>query len=317
VRAPSAATIRRVVALVDPDHLQGLFGRPAAPPAADRTRLLGIAVDGKSVRGARGADGSMPHLLGASQHHRPVVLAQVQIPGNSNEIPHVGTLLDRIGLAPAADPGARTGVVITLDALHTQRATAEAIVARGADYVMTVKANQPQLLAAVSQTLTGPTAAFPGEHTAHHRGHGRTETRILRAAPATGIDFPHAAQAFRVVRYTGGLDGAHRRKEVVHGISSLTAARADEPAVAGLVRHHWSIENGVHWVRDVTLGEDASRVRTGNAPAVLAALRNLVIATIRHAGATNIAAATRWVATRAHNAIKLLTGKAKPDISPL
>ena len=89
---------------------------------------------------------------------------------------------------------------------------------------MTIKANQPRLLAAAQQALSGPATDF-AEHTEDERGHGRTEERILRTVAVTdemAIDFPHAAQIFRVIRYVGGLDGQRRTKEVAHCITSLT-----------------------------------------------------------------------------------------------
>ena len=93
--------------------------------------------------------------------------------------------------------------------------------------------------------------------------------------------------------YTGGLDGQRQRKEVVHGITNLTTGEADDARLAALVRGHWAIENNVHWVRDVTYREDAHRARTGNAPAVLACIRNLVTTALRLAANFNLAVARR------------------------
>jgi hypothetical protein len=115
-----------------------------------------------------------------------------------------------------------------------------------------VKANQPRLLTAAQQATSGPAAEFV-EHTEHTRGHGRTEERILRTVVVTdnmGIDFPHAAQVFRVIRYVGGLDGQRRTKEVAYCLTSLTPAKADAPDLGELLRGHWgAIENKTHWVR--------------------------------------------------------------------
>ncbi len=135
--------------------------------------------------------------------------------------------------------------------------------------------------------------------------------------PATGITFPGATQVFRVTRYTGGLDGQRARTEVVHGITNLTATEADDARLAALVRGHWSIENNVHWVRDMTFGEDAHRARTGNAPAVLACIRNLVTTALRLAGAVNIAAARRAAALKPATILRLLHRPPKPDKAPM
>ncbi len=94
---------------------------------------------------------------------------------------------------------------------------------------------------------------------------------------------------------------------VAHGITSLTAQLADPAALAGLARGHWSIENGVHRVRDTTDHEDASQVRTGNAPAVMAALRNIVTNALRLAGAVNSTTARRAATLNLHSIIRLST----------
>jgi hypothetical protein len=118
---------------------------------------------------------------------------------------------------------------------------------------MTVKGNQPKLRAAIIDQLRDQDPARTRQHS---RGHGRTEERWLSVVPATGITFPGAQQVFRIVRYTGGLDGQRVRKEVVYGITNLRVEQATPDQLAALVQSHWSIENSVHYVRDVTYRED-------------------------------------------------------------
>jgi hypothetical protein len=108
-----------------------------------------------------------------------------------------------------------------------------------------------------------------------NRGHGRIETRTIRTATAEGIEFPHGAQIFRLRRDRGGVDGVRTSKEIVYGITSLPADLAGPARLAAYTRGHWTIENRLHYVRDVTWGEDASQVRTGNAPRTMAGLRIL------------------------------------------
>jgi len=309
VLAPSEATIRRVATRVDAVAFEAAVATWTAASGAGSPGGQGrvaVAVDGKTVRGARNADQRAPHLLAAATHQVPVVLAQRQIPGKTNEIPMVATLLDDLRAA-GHDPAA---MVITLDALHTQHTTAALLHDAGAGYVMTVKANQPRLLAAIADRVS---AAAPIPTRAWSRGHGRTAEHLIHVVPATGIGFPGAAQAFRITRHTGGLDGQRTRKDVVHGITNLIRDHADDTHLADLVRGHWSIENSIHWVRDVTYQEDASRVRTGNAPAVLAAVRNIVTTVLRLAGATNIAAARRAATLDPAAAIHLFTPSSKRD----
>ncbi len=272
---------------------------PADPPVA-------VAIDGKSVRGAVAGGGHMPHLLAVATHDG-IVLGQREIPCKGSEIFEVAPLVADLDL---------TRKVVTVDALHTQRTTAAHLVAdKDADYVMTVKANQPKLLAACQATLTGASHGFT-EHTTSGRGHGRTEQRITRAAPITdssGIDFPHATQVFRVVRHTGGLDGQRTTKEVAWCVTSLTADQAGPDKLGAYLRGHWSIENSVHYVRDVTFREDASTLRTGTAPAAMAIIRNLVITAFRLTGWVNIAAARRHYAHVTHRTLDLLIQAIKPD----
>lgn len=113
--------------------------------------------------------------------------------------------------------------------------------------------------------------------TAVDKGHGRIEKRTVRTTPLLTCHdrWDGIKQGFRVTRErtVRGVTTV----EVSHGITSLSVERADARALLGLVRSHWRIENQLHYVRDVTLGEDACRVRKGAAPQVLAALRNAVV----------------------------------------
>jgi hypothetical protein len=134
--------------------------------------------------------------------------------------------------------------------------------------------NQPTAQATAAALLGGPdtdwvaTAAVEAD-----RGHGRVERRTIRVAPADNSLFPGAAQAFRLRRDTGGLDGVWTRKEIVYGITSLPAHLAGPAQLNHYQRRHWVVEDRLHGVRDVTFGEDASQLRTGTAPRALAAFR--------------------------------------------
>lgn len=197
ITAPSEATLRRALAGVDavePQRLtSGWVQVSRAGEGESQQRLAGVAIDGKSVRGAAAGGRGRPHLLGAATHDGAIILAQRQIPDKGSEITEITELVALVAELDLA------GKVVTVDALHTQRATAEHLVSvKGAEYVMTIKANQPGLLAAAHHALSGPAAEF-AEYTERSRGHGRTEERILRATPVTAqvpIEFSHAAQGF-------------------------------------------------------------------------------------------------------------------------
>ena len=121
------------------------------------------------------------------------------------------------------------------------------------------------------------------------------------------MDWPGAVQVFQVHRIRYVADKVE--EETVYGISSLSAQQADAQRLLGLVRGHWEIENRLHWVRDVTLGEDACRVRSGDAAQVLAGLRNAVVHLLEGVTAASKAAATRYFTVRPQEAFPLVTGE--------
>lgn len=301
--APHEATLRRTIQAFDAELLDAVIcgwiaEQEESKPVGSRSA---IAVDGKVVRGAWRPDGSQVNLLSAISHDTAIVLAQREIAAKTNEIPELSTLLADLDL---------TGVVVSADALHTQRETARHLVAdRGAHYVLTVKGNQPRLLAACQKLLSGPAGDFAPEHITFDRGHGRTEQRTTRVAPITGesaITFPYAAQVFRIRRDVGGLDGQRTTKEIAHCITSLTPEQASPEDLGGYIRGHWAIENRLHWVRDFCYDEDRSQVRTGSGPHVMASLRNLAISALRLGGHANIAAGLRWTARDPSRSLTLL-----------
>jgi predicted transposase YbfD/YdcC len=194
---------------------------------------------------------------------------------------------------------------VTADALHCQAALCRQIQAAGGDYLIIVKENQPQLYADIALLFAAPP---PGEHVATVRQadrHGdRTEVRQLWASTAlTGyLTWPGVAQVCKVERVVQRK--GQRTQEVRYAITSVATASAAQ--LLHLVRGHWGIENRLHYVRDVTLGEDASRIRTRAAPQVIAALRNAVLGLLRQQGWDNIAAALRHYGWQPTAALRLL-----------
>jgi len=136
---------------------------------------------------------------------------------------------------------------------------------------------------------------FPPEYVTTDKGHGRIEVRKIQTSTALNdyVTFPYAAQVCRIKRITYNLDGELMREELAYGITSLSVEKADAERLLMLNRGHWSIENRLHWVRDVTFDEDRSQVRTKAGPRAMATLRNLVISIFRLNGIRNIAQALR------------------------
>ena len=285
------STFRRTFALVSPDVLDRVLGAWLWTRAVRTGGRLVIAIDGKTVRGAKNKDGKAPHLVAALAHGIGAVLGQVAVDAKSNEIPAARELLKAFA--------SLAGVVITIDALHTQHDTAQIILERQADYVMTVKANMPTLYRQLKKL---PWARIPATSSVS-KDHGRRARRTIKAALAPSwIEFDGAAQVAQLRRTV-----TKKGKKTVEVVYLITSDRAAEPAtLAAWARGHWHIENKLHWVRDVTYQEDNSLVRTGNAPRVMATLRSLAISILRLDGHANIAAANRHHARDPQRTLKLL-----------
>ena len=176
-----------------------------------------------------------------------------------------------------------------------------------------VKDNQPRLQAELAAYFAAPRATARSATTTD-RGRGRTETRTLHAttrlcaylAEYFPFPFPRIAQVARLVRTV--RHKGHLRTETAYLITSLSPRRADPTRLLALIRGHWSVEVR-HHIRDVTFGEDRSCLRSGAAPQVMAALRNLVLTLIRRAGQTAIAAYRRHLAIHPAKAFRLLHPK--------
>jgi predicted transposase YbfD/YdcC len=305
IGAPNASTVRRALPAFTGDGFDAAVGawlsgrvKAARAGAPGRPRRRAIAVDGKTLRGSRAGEQRARMVMGCLDHDSGVTVGQVEIAEKSNEIPKFTTLLDTI-----ADV---TDLVVTADALHAQRGHAEYLHGRGAHYMITVKGNQK----ALRNQLAGlPWKDVPIGHRETDTGHGRVVTRTYKVVTiAAGIIFPHAAQAVQIVRTRKRKGGTKRAtRETVYAVTSLTAAQARPTEVARYIRGHWHVENKLHWVRDMTMGEDASRTRTGGGPRMMASLRNLAISLLRLTGHTNIAKAIRHMGRKPKRAIKLIS----------
>jgi predicted transposase YbfD/YdcC len=308
--APSKGTLWRVVTEAAAAPVDAAIGAwlsdraaaAAAPPAGRRQEpdreghatLTALAADGKTVRGAKDTDGTQVHLLAAMTHNTGLVLAQTDVAAKTNEIPMLPALLDGLDL---------TGMILTVDALHTQRATADYLHRRGCHFVFTVKENQPRLFAALDAL---PWTDTPVAHTATDRGHGRITTRTIQVLPAPDdLPFPHINQVFLLERHVTDLHGEHPSAVAALGVTSATADHIDPTHLAGLVRGHWGIES-LHWIRDTVYREDNSTAHTRSGPRVMAALRNLAVGAHRLAGRDDISEATRWADRRPHRPFEIL-----------
>jgi predicted transposase YbfD/YdcC len=265
-----------------------------------------LALDGKTVRGAAvpQPDGTSaaPHLLSVSGHQSQATLIQVRVDGKTNEIPIAQALLPYLPLR---------GRVVTADALHTQTAFAQGVLGQGGDYLLCVKGNQPTLYADIALAFADPaTCCSPAVCTTDRR-RGRTDIRSLR----TTTDLNGYITSIPGVGQVAELTRTVTRKgktsvEVVFLVTSRTPARGSPAQLLAWIRGHWSIE-ARHNVRDGSFSEDHSRLRTGGAPQLMAALRNLCITLLHRTNHHEISAARRSFAYHPAQALALLLPKTR------
>lgn len=301
-RVPSAATLRRVLRQVDVQEVErrvsrwvtSHLDRPTAAEGQEAAEgghppLRALAGDGKTLRGARAHGASGTHLVSLVTHARAQVLAQRAVADKSNEIPAMRALLSGRDLR---------GWVVTLDAMHAQRETAALIQRQGGHYLLVVKENQPDLFAALTEWFAEPAWAEEreGTCTTQGKGHGRQERRTLTRrvlAARQTLGWPGAQQAVRRECWACVLRDGQVRQATTFAVTSLPPELASVVELETYWRGHWTIENQVHYVRDVTCREDAGQAHVGTTHQALAALRNGVLSRLRQQGWTAMAAALR------------------------
>lgn len=291
IHAPHATTLARVLRRLDADVLDRLAGAWAQ----SMTQATAIAIDGKEVRGTKNGGGTRIHLLAGIDQATGAVLVQQNVSEKHNEITYFKPLLEEITDLE--------GVIITADALHTQRGHAEYLHARGAHYALTVKANQPTLH---DQLRALPWKQVRVGNKTHETANSRKIQRTVKCVTVvTGISFPYAAQGAQITRKSRPLGTRKWSTETVYIVTSLTPAQGKPEHIGNLIRGHWGIENSLHYRRVVTWREDSSQIRKDNAPRVMAFLRNIAITIMSLAGEPNHAKATRAARNYPHRALKL------------
>ena len=299
---PSKSTIRNVLTRIDAAELDRITGAwLSAQARKDGKGEWEIALDGKVMRGAWTDENDKVTLFSAMLHREAITIAQVRVPDGTNEITQADTLLDT-----AKVPGGES-VLVTLDAAHTQRETAETICGKpGWDYLMTVKGNQPSLQRAVFDRILPLLAGAP-HHVMEEHSRGRIKKWSCWIADAEGMDFPHAAQAAFIRREIFEISGDRISKE--HALI-LTSRESGKMTAADANRHtrgHWGIENKSHYIRDTLYREDHGQAWAGNGPQALASLRNLALGLFRLKNVKAIKETTEWVCRDQARALQFMT----------
>lgn len=272
---PSHDTFGRVFAALDPDHFERCF---RAWTGALAGVIVGVvAIDGKTLR--RSFDTAHRraaiHMISAWAADNHVVFGQMAVGDKSNEVTAIPKLLAMLDIK---------GLIVTIDAIGCQKAIAAQIVAQGGDYMLQVKANQPELHADIRQIFDAVAAGGWGTrahdtHEAIEKGHGRLERRrtlltwdvpwlVKRSSPWKGLRGIVMVECERTV---GDAVAVQRH----YYITSMHTHKAAEAARA--CRAHWGVENGLHWTLDVGMNEDQCRLRVGHAAENFSRLRRLAL----------------------------------------
>lgn len=266
---PSEDTFLRLFRLLDAKQFETCFRRWVSRIV---TALGGtLAIDGKTLRGAGSGGEDAIHMVSAFATELGIVLGQEKVSGKSNEITAIPELLEALYLK---------GFLVSIDAMGCQKTIADKIVAKGGDYLLAVKGNQPGLLQSIQDAFLDRKDDAV-RHEWVEKSHGRIVSQIASVLPADGIVDKTSWPNCHVI---GRIDSVRKVGEKVAELEQryYIASRPLTPEqLAQAVRSHWGIENQLHWVLDVSMGEDGSTVRKDNAPQNLSLLKKIVLNLIR------------------------------------
>ena len=311
---PSHDTFSRVFGLIDPDQFNQFFLR-WIKHVSEQLDIQLIHLDGKSLRGSYDRESQLKalHSVSAwsSEHH--LVLAQQRVDEKSNEITAIPELLKLMDIK-------RT--IITIDAMGTQREIARQIINEGADYILALKANHGNLYKSVKKFFkhaketdwAGIEYSYDDGTSA---GHYRIEYRQVWVVPIAQI--PHLANAKKWPGFKS-IVMVRRKRTLWNGETDkpsyyISSLEPDAALIAHSIRSHWSIENGLHWVLDVTFNEDHSRIRMGHGPENVALLRRLCINLIKQHPSKDSIATKRFRAALSREFLLELLTLPQPEVS--
>jgi len=267
---PSDDTLRRFFRVLDPNKFERCFLTWVESFQIDLSDRI-VAMDGKTARGSSETTGQALHLVSAFASELNVVLGQVKTSEKSNEITAIPELIELLDL---------NGAIVTIDAMGCQKKIVEKIVDKQADYVIRLKGNQSTLNDDVRLAFENKSGHMRfTRHTSYDKGHGRLETRQCRVSDDiawlrqrhSGWAALNSVIEISSKREQNGQTDSEKR----YYISSLLAVDAKQ--LEHIVRQHWGIENKLHWVLDMTFGEDGSRIRKGNAPRNMGIVKKVVL----------------------------------------
>lgn len=269
----SKDTFARVFAALDPEGFKVCFVEWVKSLQTALNEV--IAIDGKTLCNSVDALGSVPaiHMVSAFATGARLVLAQQKVDDKSNEITAIPLLLDLLSIQ---------GSTITIDAMGCQKAIAEKIQEKEADYVLSLKGNQGTLnedvrLFLESEVAKASSTVLEDRHEEVDCGHGRIETRTC--VVSSQIEWLDQKQDWKGLKTVAMIE---ERREMNNKVSIerrffISSLTADAKQIADAVRSHWLIENALHWTLDVVFNEDNSRIRKKNAGQNMSIVRHMVL----------------------------------------
>lgn len=316
-RIPSGATLYRVLSKVPIAQLESCISAYTGQIDREEVRLgsietkqgeclRGQSLDGKTLCGAS-QHGEVVHLVSLVRHESGIALAQERVASKIDERKAGRHLLT---------PERLTQTITTADALYTQVKQAEQILAGGGHYLMAVKRNQPSLYETIKLAFTAlppinQEEAYFWQHqtyTTYDKAHGRLEKRTLESTPALNayLQWPGVAQVLRRTCQRTYLKSGKMTSQVRYAVTSLRRDMVSLRQIELVWRRHWTIENRLHYVRDVSFGEDICQIHLGNAPQALAAFRNAILTLFRFEGWSSTPTAFRHFDAHPQLALRLL-----------
>lgn len=305
---PGHSTYRRLFAdIIDEDAFEQRMRAYTAQQRGDAPESCLRAIDGKKQRGTISPGETQGEAtMAVYDPERQEVIAQAVIDPQEGEIPTAQKVLALVDLQ---------GKIVLADALHTQRKLCRQIGKAGGDYVLTVKENQPKLYQEIAMLFTFPQPYpylldYQTVQKTNNR-HGRLEERSLTAVSLLSgeIDWPYITQVFRLentFRFLRKGQVVRTEHKIRYGLTSLSRTQAHAARLLSLKRQYWQIETGLHYRRDVTFHEDATRMSRPHATRNLSTVHNTILSLFARLGCHNAAQTRRYLGANLRLAFSLL-----------
>lgn len=299
-KSPHEVTWKRILEnALSTSEVEKVFGSYLQAMNEEDKNLLNL--DGKVLCGVKSEEtGHQLHLLALQEAEENLTVAQTALEEHENEISAAKRLLEEAHL---------DNKIVSGDAIFAQKELATKVVEKGGDYLWKLRANQGGIYRLAKEHFEKLEDKYLGKTKNIEKGHGRIDERELLTSfrLAGAIEFPYLEQVFRIVRKSEQVKTGKQSEQTLYGITSLSVAEFGAEELLELTRHHWSIENGLHYRRDVTFKEDKVRKKSRGGGQIMASLNNLAIGLLRKIGWENLAKARRFYNAQIDKGLELIT----------